>query len=242
VDGSAVNEISKLTKETLQIEKDGYLFSPLLLHPVIYNPTIKTLNIHSLSGIIDFLKNDTTIYPDSLIHIADYDTVVVISPILLPHKNREIFIAASLRNYNKFNFGTFMNHEEFIIDLLSMFEDTEDRQALIAYASKLTSENNVTVTDNGISQQAQVRKGISGALKDNEKAPSIVTLTPFRTFREIQQPSSQFLFRIKEGQGVPRCALFEADGARWKDEAVHEIAEYLKTEMEENGLTYQIIK
>jgi hypothetical protein len=242
VDGSAINEISKLTKETLQVERDEFLFSPLKLNPVFYNPTVRTIEVHSLSGIIDFMKTDTAMCIDSIIHITDYNSVMVLSPVIFPHKNRECYVEAVLRNYNKFDFGTFMDHEKFIIDLLSMFEDSEDRQALIAYSSKLTSENNVTVTDNGISQQAQVRKGISGALKDNEKAPSIVTLTPFRTFREIQQPSSQFLFRIKEGSGVPRCALFEADGARWKDEAVHGIAEYLKTEMEENGLTYQIIK
>jgi hypothetical protein len=242
MDVSAVNEISKLTKESLQVERDGYLFSPLMLHPVVYNPEIKALVVHSLSGIIDFLKSSADVCPDSIIHIEDYNKVKVLSPVMLPHKNREHYVVASLRDYERFNFDSFMDHEEFIIKLLSMFEDSEDRQVLISYASKLTSENNINITDNGVSQTAQVRKGISGALTYNEKAPSIVILTPFRTFREIQQPSSQFLFRIKEGQGVPRCALFEADGARWKDEAVHGIAEYLQTEMYDNKLKYQIIK
>jgi len=233
VDGSAVNEISKLTKETLQIEKDGYLFSPLLLHPVIYNPKIKTLEVHSLSGIIDFLKSDASTDANSLTHIVDYHIVKVLSPVILPHKNRECYVEAVLRNYNEFNFGTFMDREEFIIDLLSMFEESEDRQSLIAYASTL---------DDGVTQQAIVKKSVSGALNGKGKAPSIVTLTPFRTFREIQQPSSQFLFRLRESLGIPKCALFEADGARWKDEAVHGIAKYLQTEMYDNQLTYQIIK
>ena len=42
------------------------------------------------------------------------------------------------------------------------------------------------------------------------KVPNPVTLRPFRTFIEVEQPESKFIFRMREGG---RCAIFEADGA-----------------------------
>ncbi len=68
------------------------------------------------------------------------------------------------------------------------------------------------------------------AIKDNESAKSIVSLRPFRTFREIEQPESEFLFRMQSsGNGVPpMCALFEADGGAWRMEAIARIKTFLK--------------
>lgn len=62
--------------------------------------------------------------------------------------------------------------------------------------------------------------------------PNPVTLKPFRTFHEIEQPEIAFVFRMKNGQSGVSCALFEADGGAWKFNAVHSIAEYLKKELE----------
>lgn len=58
----------------------------------------------------------------------------------------------------------------------------------------------------------------------------IVRLTPFRTFSNVEQPASDFLFRIKEGG---TAALFEADGGAWENEARRNIAMFLRTELEE---------
>ena len=57
----------------------------------------------------------------------------------------------------------------------------------------------------------------------------IVRLSPYRTFREIEQPESQFLLRIRtDDRGNAEVALFEADGGVWRNEARLRIAEYLK--------------
>lgn len=64
--------------------------------------------------------------------------------------------------------------------------------------------------------------------------PSPVTLKPYRTFTEVEQPESQFVFRMKEDKydGV-QCALFEADGGAWKLGAMEYIKEYLERELED---------
>ncbi|WP_235888509.1 RusA family crossover junction endodeoxyribonuclease [Streptococcus pneumoniae] len=60
------------------------------------------------------------------------------------------------------------------------------------------------------------------------KAPNPVTLRPYRTFSEVEQPASLFVFRIDKQANM---ALFEADGKRWVADAVGNIAAYLKEQL-----------
>ncbi len=50
------------------------------------------------------------------------------------------------------------------------------------------------------------------------------------TFLEVEQPVSQFVFRMKDG---PRAAIFEADGGAWRNQAIVNIREYLKEQLAE---------
>ena len=84
--------------------------------------------------------------------------------------------------------------------------------------------------DDGVSQKATVKTGL--ASKSDAIIPSPVTLKPYRTFTEVEQPESQFVFRMKEDKydGV-QCALFEADGGAWKLHAMESIQEYLEEQL-----------
>lgn len=64
--------------------------------------------------------------------------------------------------------------------------------------------------------------------------PNPVKLKPYRTFLEVDQPVSEFIFRMKQDKydGV-LCALFEADGGAWKMEATERIKKYLESELKE---------
>lgn len=55
---------------------------------------------------------------------------------------------------------------------------------------------------------------------------------PYRTFTEVAQPMSNFIFRVKDNDryGVT-CALFEADGGAWKNEAKANIKAHLEKEL-----------
>lgn len=74
------------------------------------------------------------------------------------------------------------------------------------------------------------------AFKDASKTetivPSPVHLKPYRTFDEIDQPESDFIFRVQSNKfdGIT-CALFSADGGAWKTEAKQRIKEYLSNEL-----------
>nr|ABP73607.1 hypothetical protein [Bacillus thuringiensis] len=66
------------------------------------------------------------------------------------------------------------------------------------------------------------------ATVDEVAVPNPVSLQPYRTFVEVAQPESDFIFRMKDG---PRCSLYEADGGAWKLEAIKNIKEYLNAEL-----------
>ena len=61
------------------------------------------------------------------------------------------------------------------------------------------------------------------------KVPSPVILEPYRTFREIAQPESPYIVRVKSNEGKPpSVALFECEGEQWRLRAVDAIKSYLE--------------
>ena len=75
------------------------------------------------------------------------------------------------------------------------------------------------------SKRGSHQKGAAGSV------PNPVTLKPYRTFLEVDQPASDFIFRMKEYSGSIGCALFEADGGAWKMEAMQNMEAYLQDEL-----------
>lgn len=69
-------------------------------------------------------------------------------------------------------------------------------------------------SDDGITQQVMAKQG--AMLASDVKISPIIRLAPFRTFIEVGQPESEFLFRISDGNSF---ALYEADGGAWKIKA-----------------------
>ncbi len=94
--------------------------------------------------------------------------------------------------------------------------------------------------DDGVTQKATVSKGI--ASKEQCIVPNPVHLQPFRTFVEVDQPESAFVFRMRDdGRDGVQCAIFEADGGAWKNEAMENIRAYLQDELAEFGDMFMVI-
>jgi hypothetical protein len=125
-------------------------------------------------------------------------------------------------------FGSYCDAEDFIIWLQTMFVSTEDRARVLALVGNIREEHVKNVADDGVTQTVTAKAGI--ALVSEVKVPNPVSLRPYRTFREVAQPASAFVLRMQRrpGGGGPLAALFEADGASWKLEAMANVAAYLK--------------
>jgi hypothetical protein len=143
------------------------------------------------------------------------------------YAQRTVFAKASFATVESFKFNNWLDQETFIIGLQAHVKDQDDRGYLLDLASKIAINDQLEVVDNGVSQDVTAKSGSTLARIITPKPR--VTLAPFRTFREIEQPASEFVFRVRKGaRGTPELALFEADGGAWKLTAMASIAEYLQ--------------
>lgn len=81
-----------------------------------------------------------------------------------------------------------------MIALQSNFQPNDDLAAVMMLAGNIEKKNKQTFSDDGVSQVATMSVGV--ASKADAMVPNPVDLTPFRTFMEVKQPSSKFVFRI----------------------------------------------
>ena len=81
-----------------------------------------------------------------------------------------------------------------------------------------------------MSQKTTIKQGI--ASKADVLVPNPVTLTPYRTFLEVEQPESQFVFRIRDDRGEPVFKLVEAEGGLWRNEAMMNIKKFLEEQLD----------
>jgi hypothetical protein len=180
------------------------------------------LKFHTLQGIVDYLDNEVP--DDAIIQIGNPGLVEILGPIQPENYNKRFCYAMADLSMNQFDFGRFLAKENFIISLQAQFIKDEDSQMLLSGVGSIINDVATRDDDDGVSQRVQVRVGIS--LKDDVKIPNPVKLRPFRTFVEVEQPASNFVFRVRNNNGL-ELALFEADGGAWKLEAIGNIVNWL---------------
>lgn len=118
--------------------------------------------------------------------------------------------------------------EELIIKLSTAFVETENTTKFINSISNLRMVEEVEFNDDGIGQTVTAKKGAQ--LNQKYTIQPIVKLKPIRSYAEIEQVESKFLFRVNQSGNV---TLYEADGGQWRYEVQKRIVEYLKTSLTE---------
>ena len=161
------------------------------------------------------------------VHVADPGLVDVVSVIGGAFLERPVLARALSPNRCQFRFNTYLAQEEFIIGLLAGFVLTAEAGRVLAVAGNLTSESTVNLLDDGVSQTASLREGVQRLAA--AQVPSPVMLRPYRTFPEVAQPESPFVFRVGKGpENAPRCGLFPVLTEAWRLEAVDSIVAWLR--------------
>lgn len=204
----------------------------------VQEPTVDPLTISTLRGLVDYIKDAKEDNNGFLITIDGHGEVNLRSMTFGPYKQREHY-AKVIMNVPKIQFDTYMDQEQFIISLNAKFVPTDDLDLIRRTASTIVDQEEVQLVDNGQSQSVTVKQGVAKVGEATIKP--IVSLTPFRTFLEVTQPTSQFLFRVQKGG---RFALYEADGGAWRIEAMSNIYDYLKKNLSdeiEGGVVVVII-
>ena len=182
---------------------------------------VDTTKLSSLSGLVTMMKQEMNSYDKPLfVRVVSPEQVDVLGTVRCDMQRERPYVAYA--KFNSFDFDSYMSIENMIINLKSRFAPTEDRDYLVQLLGNITDQQSVQTKDDGITQSATVKSGIQ--LVGEQRIKPIVTLKPYRTFLEVEQPESEFLIRLKDG----RAALFEADGGAWEREAVKNVADKLR--------------
>lgn len=215
---------------------EGIMWSDKPLQRIKDIDTFPTVSFTTLTGLVDYLKSGIDVPNLFIGHIF----VSVVSPTRI-----EVYSDTCEANFHvrstialvdavvpKVRIGEWLEQSAFCILLRSCFVDAcesqdTDRDALICVASNIVSGTIAEYQDTGISQKATLKTGIQES--EDKLLPEKVALRPFRTFLEVEQPKSDFIFRAQDSRsnGV-QLALYEADGGRWKMDAMKAVKEYLE--------------
>jgi hypothetical protein len=194
------------------------------------------LMLGTLAGLASYVtENRDSLDRKTLVAIVQgHDSVSLRGPIVGHFKERAEYVKVQLGHLagnEGFRFGSFMDSEEFVIALQARFVYTPALAEVLKLVGNIKDESVRQVSDDGVTQTVTARVG--AVLSQEVQVPNPVTLAPYRTFREIEQPESRFVLRMRRGgEGQkPTCALFEADGAAWKLAAVERIAAWLKEKL-----------
>lgn len=209
--------------ELVSVQDRDYSTKPL---HAVKAPQPPTLELNSLTALVDFIATG----PDSLplgfiVHVEDWQTVRLLGPLTGQFPQRDTYAVAKAM-LPRLVLGNYLEATSFQIMLRTAFLGVEHRDLLIKLAGNVSEGEAITSVDDGMSQTVTVQSGIT--TKAREKLPNPAILAPFRTFLEVEQPRSEFIFRMEKG---PSFGLWEADGGAWKLTAMQSCRAWLEEKL-----------
>jgi hypothetical protein len=211
---------------------DEYVTRPVFNFPVKTETQPVALCVATLAGLVDYIsateENKDGHLQGRFLQIASYKDVRLLTALHGEAAQRSLLVMALHAEIMPaaFKLGSFIDHEAFVIGLQVAFVPTEERDTLLRVFGRLGGQEVRESEDDGISQSVSVRSGVVRNSLVN--VPNPVVLRPYRTFPEIEQPSSPFVLRVRRVEDeLPEIALFEADGGKWKLDAIASIRAYL---------------
>lgn len=184
------------------------------------------LPLTSLDALVKLVKTEALKADDSkplYITIPDHTTVRCFTqPDGEARYFRQFFYEAKATDVPGWEEKVQLPFEEMQIALRTRFQETPDAIYAMKLLSDITTGGKITYNDNGIATSVVTKKGID--LQANETIRPIVTLKPYRTFQEVEQPESTFLIRVNE-RGI---TFIESDGGMWKLHARETVKKFLE--------------
>lgn len=183
----------------------------------------------TLTALADYIENCASEFKGSMVvHIVSPTRVRLMSE-LDAERNREVLFETNAET-SEFRFDQWYDQETFMISLQANFQTNKDLELVMRAAGNIERKNDQTFSDDGVTQVATMKVGV--AAKADVMVPNPVELIPYRTFQEVPQPASKFVFRIGDKE-APAFKIVEAEGGIWRNEAIGNIKDYLFALMEE---------
>lgn len=218
-------------------EINGVEWTDKQLHQIRDIKSIDSVNLYTLTSLVDYLKSKVD-FPNGFIkhifiNIMSPKHISVYSDINEGNYYSRTQIADVTAMLPAVGIGEWVGQTEFCIMLRANFIDTDtNRDDLISVASNIVSGTIAQYEDTGIIQKATLKTGIQET--EDKLLPEKVVLRPYRTFMEVEQPISEFIFRARNDRcDSVELSLHEADGGKWKIDAMTSVKEYLEEQLAE---------
>ncbi len=224
----AIEKILQLAKPT-QIKVDGRNFYDPEYRELSAEHGVSSFKVNTLTGLLDYIKSEFDTEREMMIHIESPTKIQLFDALNVTNDRRTYVLAEAL--LPNITFGKLIDRESFQIALQANYCSNEDKTDLLKIITHMSVGEGKAVRDNGATQEVTVKQGVE--LTEVELKERY-TLMPYRTFVEVDQPASDFIFRVKadENKGI-YCGLFEADGGAWELNAMHFIKNYLEKNLTE---------
>ena len=222
-----VDRITELsTPKTFDVE--GSVYSTKELHHVAFKKhRPKSIEVTGLDSICKLVRNEADHVNKKLfVQVKSYKEVAVFSTLDKDEERANLYTCVA--DTPSITTSSYMPYEKAIIELRSLYIPNDDHDYLLKLISSVSSESKVTSSDNGVTQQVEAKTGI--ALNSMVTLKPRVTLRPFRTFVEVEQPESDFLLRVSNHGEI---GIFPADGGVWKLEATRNVAAYFENALKD---------
>ena len=199
-------------------------------------PKADPLKVSTLTGLMDYVIGCTEDYDNyfgrkMVFHVKDPQTVSFFSTLDGERERETLCMAAA--EVNEFRFDWWIDRDSFIISLQSNFEKNDDRELILKFAGNAMKQNEVAYADDGVTQTATMKMGATSTA--NVQVPNPVTLRPFRTFQEVTQPETKYVFRMRDNDGL-QFLLADASNGIWKNEAIYHIKTWIYDELQKSGM------
>lgn len=200
-------------------------------------PMADQIEATTLTAMIDYIKScSKELRETMIIHVVSPTCVKLYSGLTEERKREYLFKSSAI--VPKFSFDNWYDQERFIIELQADFEVTSDLEAILKVAGNVEAKTTANYGDDGVSQKTTIKQGI--ASKADVLVPNPVELVPYRTFLEVKQPASEFVFRIRDDHGEPVFKIVEAEGGLWRNEAMGNIKQYLIESLQDTSVYNRI--
>jgi len=231
-----VADLSNAAESTEVIEICGKTYADRKLTRYDDPQRANPISASTLTSMVDYIKACSGEFTDDMIiHIVS-PTKVRLMSVLDAERGREVLFE-SFAETSEFKFDRDYDQERFIIELQANFVKNDDLEILMQVAGNVEAKSAANYGDNGVTQKVTITQGI--AQKVDAVVPNPVCLIPYRTFQEIRQPESCFVFRISD-KGSPAFKLIEAEGGIWKNEAISFIKEFFAEALASNDFDRRI--
>jgi hypothetical protein len=236
IDSSFVKAIENLVDA--KIVSDGSRsYSNKELHnlPFPDQPVFPSIDLSSLDSLADYVKDnrDAAVSPIECQIICGHDEVNLVTLPKGEQRMRDTLVCVNA-HIPQVPLGSFMDIEKFRLTLMTGFNDTPDRSILLAFISKVTDSNVKTSTDDGVTQTIEAKVGLASFAE--VQVPSPLELAPIRTFIEVPQPLSFFVFRMRKTTTGAEYGLFEIP-SNWQRTAAVNVKDYLSALAPLKGFT-----